>query len=194
MNNFEAIVIGVSAGGMNAIHKLISCLKVDLQVPVIIAQHLHPNQTEYFIEFFQKDTPIPVVSACDKTEVQPGTIYFAPPDYHLLLDDKHTLSLAMDEKVNFSRPSIDLLFDSAAEVFGANLIGILMTGANNDGARGLKKIKHFGGLTIVQSPESAEYSVMPQSAIDLFTPDHVLEIPEIAFFVNNLQEINCSYD
>jgi len=190
MRQIEAIVVGVSAGGMKLIPKLISCLDTNLKFPMIFVQHLHPEQTEYFIEYFQKDTTIKIVSISDKEILAPGTIYFAPPDYHVLIDDKQTLSLAIDEKVNFSRPSIDLLFDSAADVFGRNLIGILLTGANHDGAQGLHKIKSLGGITIVQSPDSAEFPAMPQSAIDLFEPDYILEVSEIAEIINHSQEIN----
>lgn len=187
MNSIEAVVIGLSAGGMNAIGEVISGLKPTQKIPIIVVQHLHRDQTEYYVEYFQNQTNLKVSNVKDKGELLPGNIYFAPPDYHILLDDKKTFSLCYDEKVNFSRPSIDLLFESAAEVFGSNLVGIIMTGANSDGAKGLHKIKAFGGLTIVQSPETSEFSAMPEAAINLFSPDYILSIKEIIRFLNNLE-------
>ena len=188
MIQIEAVVIGLSAGGMKAIKELISGLNSNHKCPIIIVQHLHPEQTGYYIDYFQNLTELRVTNVEDKDEVLPKNIYIAPPDYHLLLDDKKTFSLCIDDKVNFSRPSIDLLFESAAEVFGQNLLGILMTGANSDGAKGLYKIKTFGGVTIVQSPETAEFPTMPESAIKLLSPDYILSIKEIIEFLNNLEE------
>lgn len=188
MKAMEAVVIGLSAGGMKAIGKLISGLNPNHKIPIIIVQHLHPEQTEYYIEYFQQFTSLQVNTVKDTDEIIPKRIYFAPPDYHLLVDDKKTLSLYYDEKVNYSRPSIDLLFESAAEVFGKNLVGILMTGANKDGAKGLYKIKTYGGITIVQSPDTAEFSAMPKSALELFSPDYIMSIKEITAFLNGLEE------
>ncbi|HEY8400524.1 MAG TPA: chemotaxis protein CheB [Cytophagaceae bacterium] len=119
----------------------------------------------------------------EKEPIREGYVYFAPPDYHMLVDYDETISLSKDEKVNFSRPSIDVLFESAADVFGSSLIGIILTGSSSDGANGLLKIKKNGGLTIVQSPEEAEYRLMPEAALKLSGTQNVFTLEEIVRFL-----------
>ncbi|HEX2556963.1 MAG TPA: chemotaxis protein CheB, partial [Nitrososphaera sp.] len=124
--------------------------------------------------------------ADEKEAIRPGFVYFAPPNYHLLVESDHTFSLSIDPKVHFTRPSVDVLFESAADAYGARLIGIILSGANQDGAAGLRYIKQRGGLTIVQDPADAEVSYMPRSAIEVAHPDHVLTASGICKFLSEL--------
>lgn len=131
--------------------------------------------------------------ADEKEEIENGVVYFAPPNYHLLIERDHTFSLSADRRVNFARPSVDVLFESAANAYGSELIGVILTGANNDGARGLKKIKDMGGLTIVQDPASAEARYMPEAAIEeVQTVDYILPLEKIKTILIKLAKNNLS--
>ena len=176
---FDAIVIGGSAGAMTALATLLPYFPEEYPLPVIIVLHLHPRQDRYFLEHFDKLCVLRVKEANEKEDVQAGYVYFAPPNYHLLIESNRTFSLSIEEKVNFSRPSIDVLFESAANVYGPRLAAIILTGANNDGAEGLRLIKEKGGLAIVQDPQSAESSYMPGAALQAVQPDFVLGLAEI---------------
>lgn len=178
-NEYEAIVIGASAGGFNAFIKLLPSIPLDFPIPVIIVQHIHPNQDDFFVNFINQKCQLTVKEINDKEQILPGFIFVAPPNYHVLVEDDKIFSLSIDEKINCSRPSIDLLFESAAEVFRSKLIGIILTGANSDGALGMKKIKEYNGITIVQNPEEAESNLMPISSIDMCSIDHILELEKI---------------
>ncbi len=180
INKYKAIVMGVSAGGWVALPKVLAKMPEDFPLPIIVVQHLHPEQDGFTIKHFNDQCALLVKEACDKETIQTGTIYFAPPDYHLLIEQDKTFSLSKDEKVNYARPSIDVLFDSAADVYSSGLIGVVLTGANSDGANGLKLIKESGGLAIVQDPATAESPVMPQAAVDAAKPDYILPLEEIA--------------
>lgn len=173
------IVMGGSAGSMTVLSGLLPIFPADYPLPVVIVQHLHPQQDGYYIEHFQAKCRMNVKEADEKESIRPGTIYFAPPNYHLLIEQERTFSLSIDEKVNYTRPSIDVLFESAADVYGARLIGVILTGANQDGACGLKLIKQRGGLAMVQDPRTAESAYMPQSAIEMSPVDYVLPVREI---------------
>jgi len=177
---YTAIVIGVSAGGMNALGKILPVLPEDFPLPVIIVQHLSPQSDNYMIRYFDNNSNIKVREAEEKEPVKPGVAYFAPPNYHLLIEQDHTFSLSTEGRVNYSRPSVDVLFESALDAYCSGLIGIILTGANNDGSRGLKRIKECGGLAIVQEPASAEVSAMPEAALKLTAVDYVLKLEEIA--------------
>lgn len=144
---YKAVVIGVSAGGMAALIKLLSMLPSDFSLPLVIVQHLHPEQGHFYVEYLNQKIELTAKEADEKEIVRPGYIYFAPPDYHLLIEEDGTFSLSADEKVNYSRPSIDVLFESAVDTYGSHLIGIVLTGANNDGAYGLSLIRENRGLT-----------------------------------------------
>ena len=183
VSNFECIVIGASAGGMEAVSKLLSYLPGEFPLPVIFAQHLHPTEDEYLVEYFNDKCALTVKGANEKERIQQGHVYFAPPDYHLLIERDQTFSLSIDEKVNYTRPSIDVLFESAAHVWSSHLIGIILTGANNDGAYGMRLIKDYGGLTIAQDPSTAEYPVMPQAAIDARGVEKILPLEGIGEFL-----------
>lgn len=159
--------------------QIIPNLPAGFKPAIIIVQHLHPHQGGFHIQYFQKYTNLKVKEADEKEPIQGGTIYFAPPNYHLLVEDDLTFTLSVDARVNFSRPSIDVLFETAADAFGKNLTGIVLTGANYDGARGLKYIRQKGGTTLVQAPETAEVPSMPQAAIEQAAPDHVIPLNEM---------------
>ena len=176
---FRTIVIGASAGGMKALGKWVSLLPADFSKIVVIAQHLYPQSDSTIYQYLDRMGCLTVKEAQEKETTSPGVVYTAPPNYHLLVEQNGTFSLSVDEKVNYSRPSIDVLFESAARVWRRRLIGIILTGANDDGARGLGVIKHFGGMTIAQDPATAEFPVMPQAAIDLGVVDMVMTIEEM---------------
>lgn len=182
----KAIVIGASHGGPKALQELVSVLPVDFPVPLVIVLHRHPAGKERAENQLDLACALTVKQAEDKEAVEAGTVYFAPPGYHLLIEDDETLSLSVDEKVNYSRPSIDVLFESAADVYGETLIGILLTGANRDGAAGLKSIKEAGGVTIVQNPGDAEAATMPKAALHLMKPDRVMSLSEITCYLEEL--------
>lgn len=177
---YEAIVIGASAGGMETIGKLLKLLDGDFKLPIVIVQHLSPSSDDYIISYFNRLGEIKVKEADEKEKLQGGVVYIAPPNYHLLIEKDKTLSLTVEPRVSYARPSIDVLFDSAAEAFRDKLIGIVLTGANSDGSNGLKKIKEFGGLTIVEDPSTAKVEAMPRFALDKVKADYVLRVEDIA--------------
>ncbi len=180
LQQVEAVVIGASAGGVQALSALSAALPADLRVPCFVVLHLPRERPSLLPEIFSPHCRRPVEEAQDKEPVQSGTVYIAPPDYHLMLDRGPTVALSTDELVHYSRPSIDVLFESAADVYGKGLLGIILTGWNQDGADGLEAVHRAGGLTIVQNPDTAEAPVMPQAALTR-TPVHfILNLEEIA--------------
>lgn len=183
---YEAIVVGTSAGGLSALKKMLPGFPADFPCPIIVVQHISPQSDSYFIKILDDLCPIKVKEALDTEQIKPGTVYFAPPDYHLLVETDRSLSLTVEEKVNYSRPSIDVLFETAAEAYGEKLIGIILTGANADGSLGLLKIKNYGGYTLVQDPEEAENAVMPEKAIRAVLPDQVLKIYDMVPVLLNM--------
>jgi two-component system chemotaxis response regulator CheB len=179
----DAMVIGASAGGIQALSVLLPALPADLAFPVFIVLHLPRDRSSVLAEIFGRKCALPVREAEDKDNVAPGTVYFAPNNYHLLIDAGEggaMLSLSADDPVHHSRPSIDVLFESAALFYRSRLLGMILTGANEDGAQGLAEVHHAGGLTVVQSPETAVSPLMSQAAIKLHQPDWVLPLEEIA--------------
>lgn len=177
---YEAIVIGASAGGMYALKNLLKPLPEEFSIPIIIVQHVSPSSENYMVEFLNKNSKLNVKEADEKELIKPQTVFIAPPNYHLLIEEDRSLSLSADEKVNYSRPSIDILFYTASDAYGKSLIGIVLTGANDDGARGLFSIRKNGGLAIVQNPSEADTPAMPTAAILEARPDHVLTLKEIS--------------
>ena len=173
-NHYEAVVIGASTGGTEAMRQVFAALSPDFPLPIFAVQHLHPLQDKATIIKFHENCTISIKEAEEKEHIRSGQVYLAPPNYHLLIEDDHTFTLTIDGKINFARPSIDVLFESAVDVYGQELIGIILTGANNDGAAGLKLIGSQGGLTIVQDPETAEAPAMPLAAIAATKVDHIL--------------------
>lgn len=179
----EAIVIGASAGAFEALSALLPGLPKDYRLPVMIVVHVPADRKSLLAELFAARCDLAVWEAEDKEPIRGGTVYFAPPDYHLLIEANKTLSLSSDEPVLFSRPAIDVLFESAAEVYGEGLIGVILTGANSDGAAGLKAIWEAGGVALVQDPEGAYAPAMPMAAIDACREARILPLKEIAAYL-----------
>jgi len=179
LTGYDAIVIGASAGGLTALTQILPKLPHPFPQAVVVVQHLHPESGEYMVEFLKQRCLLPVKEAEDKESVLPGVIYVAGARYHLLIERDRTFSLSVDDKVNYARPSIDVLFESAAATYGPKLIGVVLSGANADGTAGLAAIKARGGLAVVQDPATAEASFMPQAALDGTAVDHVLDLAGI---------------
>ncbi len=184
--SYEAVVIGVSAGGLHALETILPLLPQDYGLPVMIVQHRSRTNDDFLHQFFDKLCLLHVIEAEEKMVAQAGHIYIAPPDYHLQVEMDRSLSLSVDPPVNWSRPSVDVLFETAAEAYRDKLVGVVMTGANNDGSKGLVRIKQLGGLTVIQDPKTAEVSQMPQGAIDAVGGDHVLSLVKIGQFLATL--------
>jgi two-component system chemotaxis response regulator CheB len=182
----DAIVIGASAGGVEALSILLPALSAGLRAPLIIVLHLPRERPSLLAGIFAPKCALQVKEAEDKMRVEPGTVYFAPPDYHLLLDDGPQFALSIDELVHFSRPSIDVLFESAADIYAERLMGIILTGANDDGAAGLAAVHRAGGVTLVQEPGSAQAPLMALAALKRTAADFVLPLEEIASLLNVL--------
>ncbi|SLM28316.1 putative chemotaxis protein-glutamate methylesterase [Desulfamplus magnetovallimortis] len=182
----KAVVIGVSAGGFKALHRILPLFDNSFPIPVMIVQHRKAENDSFFVNSLKEKCHIHVEEAIDKTRIAQGRIYIAPGGYHLLVEKDLSLALSVDSPVCYCRPSIDVLFESAADAFGPNIIGIILTGANADGANGIKAIKSSGGITIVQNPKTADVDYMPLAAIKTNAVDHILELDEIPRFVNNL--------
>ncbi len=178
-NTYKAIVIGTSAGGLHALLALIEDLPKDYGLPIIVVQHRSKDQKHLLEDVLQQRCKIKIKQVDEKEHIEKGIVYIAPPDYHLFIERDHTFSLSSDPLVSYSRPSIDVLFESAAHVYRTSLIGILLTGANSDGSAGLAAIKKYGGLTVAQSPAEALFPYMPQSAIDRGAALQVLTLAEI---------------
>ena len=177
--NYKAIVIGASAGGFQLMPIILEPLPKAFPVPIIIIQHMKEGGGAFMVEYLNERCRLPVNEATQFSKALPGHVYLAPSEYHLYIDDFYVFSLSVDAKVRFSRPSIDVFFESASKVYASNIIGVLLTGANNDGAEGMKTIKSRGGLTIVQDPATAEAKQMPASAIAEGAADHILPPDEI---------------
>ena len=183
---YEAIVIGVSAGGMSALSTVLSRLPHDFALPIIIVQHMDANSHGYLPDHLDRNCSIRVKEAEEKESIMGGVAYIAPPNYHLLLEEDRTFSLCVDDAVNYSRPSIDVMFESAADVYERKLVGAVLTGANSDGSKGLTKIKAMGGLAIVEDPATAHVDYMPKAAIASTKVDHILRLEEIASLLTEL--------
>ena len=175
----EIIVVGTSWGGLSALHQLIAGLPRDFAIPVVAVQHRHRQSGQMLTSLLQDRTSLGVCEVEDKAPIRAGNVYIAPPDYHLLID-RGFFSLSTDEPVHYSRPSIDVTFFSAADTYGDRSVGVVLTGANADGSRGLKRIADRGGLAFVQSPDTAESATMPSAAIRAVPSARVLTIQEIA--------------
>ncbi len=181
-----AIVIGGSAGSIEALNLVLPALARTLAAPVVVALHLPREQPSLLCHIFGHRCQLEVREVQDKEPLVPGAIYFAPPDYHLLVDAGPSLALSVDPPVHFSRPSIDVLFDSAADLYGSRLTAVLLSGANADGAQGLASVHRAGGRTVVQTPATAAAATMPLAALALLEPTHLLAPADMADVLNTL--------
>jgi two-component system, chemotaxis family, protein-glutamate methylesterase/glutaminase len=185
--DLDAVVIGTSAGGVDALSVILPALPPRLHAAVFIVLHLPRERPSLLVDIFAPKCVVPVREAEDKQPVERGVVYFAPPDYHLLVDTGPRIALSADDPVNFSRPSIDVLFESAADLYGERLLGIILTGASHDGAAGLEAVRRAGGATIVQQPESAQVPLMTESALKRGPVDRVLSLEQIADLLRTLE-------
>lgn len=186
MIKYKAIVIGSSAGGLAALKELLSPLKKDFRIPIIIVQHVSPHSDNYITTYLDKFCELKVKEADQKEMIKKGHVYFAPPNFHLLVEENYSFSLTIEERVNYARPAIDILFETASYAYKDKLIGIVLTGANHDGSKGLQMIKSRNGLCIVQDPKEAEVNSMPLNAINATQVDHILSLSEISSLINDL--------
>lgn len=182
----DAVVIGTSAGGVEALGHVLPSLPGTLRVPVFVVLHLPRERPSLLPEIFQPRCAVSIREPEDKERVQAGVVYFAPPDYHLLVDVGPAIALSADDPVNFSRPSVDALFESAADVYRDRLLAVLLTGASADGAAGLVAVQRAGGLTMVQRPDEAQVPTMVESALTRIRPDWQLSLAEIAAAIGEL--------
>jgi two-component system chemotaxis response regulator CheB len=182
---YELIVIGCSMGGMQALQVIFGAFPKNLPLPVAVVQHRYRTSNEGLPAFLRRHTKLDVVDSVDKEWIKPGTVYLAPANYHLLVE-RGELSLSVDEAVAYSRPSIDVLFESAADAYGPGVIGVVLTGANADGARGAAMIKNRGGFVVVQDPATAESPAMPSAAIAATRVDRILPLDRIGPFLVEL--------
>lgn len=179
---YEAVVIGTSAGGVGALEKILSLLEPDFPLPLLVVMHLHET-SERMPEILGRNCRFRIKYAEDKETIEPGNVYLAPPGYHLMVETDRSLSLVVFEKIRHARPSIDVLFESAADVFGKAVIGVILTGANEDGSSGLAGLRREGGVAIVQDPEEALHDTMPRAALRAAGADAVLRLGEIGAFL-----------
>lgn len=180
---FDAIVIGVSAGGLYALTHILPALPPQFPIPVIVVQHRAKDERGLLEEVLQAKCKVRIRQVNEKEMIEPETVYLAPPDYHLLVERDKTFSLSFDAPVNYSRPSVDVLFETAADVFDHRLLGIVLTGANKDGAKGIRYIRKKGGVTIAQQPETADYPDMPKAAIKTGAVQYIMSLDEIKAYL-----------
>jgi len=185
---FEIVVIGASSGGLKALQHLLSELSKQFQLPMVIVQHRGKDSDSGLCEFLARYSELPISEPDDKEPILGGHVYLAPRDYHLMIE-KRSFALSTEAPVAFARPSIDLMFESAADEYGKKVIGLVLTGANSDGARGLAWIKSHGGLTIVEDPAEAAFPEMPSAAIRASTVDWVVPLKQITPL---LERLTCS--
>ena len=177
---YDAIVVGGSSGAIDALVRLLPALPATLRASVLVVLHLPRDRRSLLADIFRQRCALPLHEAQDRDPIAPGTVYFAPPDYHLLVDEGPRLALSVDAPVHYSRPSIDVLFESAADQYGERLVGVLLSGANEDGARGIEAIAAAGGRVVVQDPATAPMPAMPHAALARVAAHHVLAPPGIA--------------
>ncbi len=188
-HHYQAIVMGASAGGMEALLVVLSELPATFGLPILVVQHLHPLERGAFARQLDNMLELKITTARDKERIESGRVYFSPANYHMLVEKGETIALSVDEKVNWTRPAIDVLFESAARVWRQSLVGIILTGANSDGAAGMRCIAEHGGLAIVQDPLTAFSPEMPQACIQATSNELVLSLPEIGDFLQSLDPV-----
>lgn len=182
------VVVGGSAGSLSVLFEVLPALNPDLNATIILVLHRKYSGDSSLSDLLSTKTILPTKEIDDKDPILPGHIYLAPADYHLLIEKNNFFSLDVSEKINFSRPSLDVTFESAADTYGSSLVGILLSGSNNDGTAGLKAVKGAGGLIIAQKPETAQMAYMPQNAINNLEIDLILDSKGISDFINNTNQ------
>ena len=183
-NNQRIVVIGASLDGLHALRTLFAHMRADFPHPIVVVQHRHKEPSNLLLTALAETSRLPIVEITDKMALQPGVIYLAPADYHVLVEDQH-LALSLESPVIYARPSIDVLFESTAFAYGSRTIGVVLMGASHDGAAGIRAIKQHGGITLVQDPTTAECAIMPQAAIAATTIDYILSLDAIAATLAN---------
>jgi two-component system chemotaxis response regulator CheB len=182
----KAVVIGASAGAVQALLTILPALPASYALPVLVVVHVPPDRSNVLVPLFQAKCQVVVKEAEDKEPMVAGVVYFAPSDYHLLVEANGALALSTDELVNYSRPSIDVLFESAADAYGSALAGVILTGANHDGAAGLKAVMDAGGLAIVEEPDGAYAPAMPLAALEACSAARVMDLDGVASYLSSL--------
>jgi two-component system chemotaxis response regulator CheB len=190
--SYEIVVVGTSWGGLSALRELVVCLPADFALPLVVVQHRHKQSDHLLTSLLQDRTSLPVCEVEDKAPIVAGHVHIAPADYHLLIEDGH-FALSTDDPVRFSRPSIDVTFISAADAYAERSVGVILTGANSDGAAGLKRIHDRGGLALVQLAETAESPLMPAAALQSVPEARALTIAEIAAVLAGLPPARATY-
>ncbi|MFC3443405.1 chemotaxis protein CheB [Sphingobium rhizovicinum] len=183
----EAVAIGASAGAVQALLHILPALPADTPVPILIVVHVPPDRSNALVTLFQDRCRLRVKEAEDKEAIAHGTVYFAPSDYHLLVEAERTLALSSDEPVNHSRPAIDVLLETAADAFGPALTAIIMTGANHDGADGVRAVAAAGGVVIVEDPATAQVPTMPTAALAACPSARVMPLNDILAYLVGLK-------
>lgn len=187
--NTELVVIGGSAGSLQVILDITRKLNKEIGFPILLVMHRKAQSVSILPTLLQQFSSMEVIEAEDKTEILKNKIYIVPADYHVLFEDKKNISLDSSEKINYSRPSIDVTFKSAAEIYGEGLVGVLLSGANADGVEGLEYIKKNNGRVWIQDPETAEVSYMPKHAVAAGIHDLIFMPGDLAAHINQLQTI-----
>ena len=189
-NSVELLVIGASAGGINALGFIFERLREEYPAPILVTKHLGMLDEDSMLEALKQKSALPVKIAMDKERIKSGHIYLAPAGYHLQVEERGVLSLSLEAKVCHARPSIDVLFHSAASVYQKAVAAVLLTGANNDGTEGICKVQASGGITVVQEPGTAEMDIMPASAIQSGCVDYVVELERLPEFLKGINSLN----
>jgi two-component system chemotaxis response regulator CheB len=185
---YKAVIIGGSAGSFQVITRILSSLPANYPLPILLSLHRLKHVRSGFVEALSIKSSIPVIEPYDKDQIKPGKAYLAPANYHMFIELGNKIALSTEAPVNHSRPSIDLSFLTAAQVYREKLVGIILSGANKDGAYGLKKIRDFGGVTIVQDPDECQVKTMTESSLKMTKVDHILKTDQIIRFLQNLKQ------
>lgn len=182
----QAVVIGASAGAVQVLLRILPALRADFPLPILIVVHVPPDRANALVQLFQDRCRLIVKEAEDKEQIAGGVVYFAPADYHLLVEKGGALALSTDEAMHHSRPAIDILFESASDAWGPTLVGVVLTGANHDGSAGLRMIAAAGGTAIVQDPSLAQVPTMPAAALEACPNARIMSVDDIILYLSRL--------
>jgi len=184
----EALIIGGSAGSLDVLLEIFPALRKDIRFPIVLVVHRKPSNESLLTDLLKSRTTLGVGEAEEKEFLAPGKVFIAPADYHMLIEEDRSISLDYSEKINYSRPSIDVTFQAAAEVFKEKLVCILLSGSNSDGVEGLKCVNSFGGKAVIQNPDTAIMPYMPQQAALNVVPNVILDSRDMADYINKLND------